>query len=814
MYVRLELCTRPGWSDPQADTLTGLMQRMKPELARKIRWARILRVFWMDLQAQRDQAVAAIQSGFGDLVLTWAFTGDLVPSAAGATGSLQDLMQASPHRPGVFYGIEKRIRLDRLDSESTWALETIQVALGRKNIEDRVSSGALLLLEGNELDNSDLEWIAKHAFAAASSESWTIFTEEELKRNARFQSDQVAKYINPSALTVSERWLQRAKTRLWVQKESVPAAAFTAFERTTADHHSDEEWINRQIPKAWIRPNNQRGMCVLDFDEQQLLVGGLECDRELKICEFGRVAIRASGKSHGVQIEGISLSTRTKMNEHTEWNLLENAQLCDEFAKQWDVPVIWSSDHVTEEPESLSVINWVGTLDREKNGHFFDFEPIGVDGRLWFIGPAEEKRNLSRDLLSLERLDRLQREFQIKNEVLGVFPVTDTTLKNALAEILPIIQGASIHLKGSIPEAQKFWEQTQLDGFIWIIQRGSEEKIQKLLGDFGISFLDLGETDSTGGLHLLHEGKVVLEIPEIENILSNPVLPASNGAPIHRVHESRRRRLFAGQALLMNTQSHPLSNEAPVVIRPSLSKTTGVLFSGGFCENAESLKYTVRRALAGGAQFGTEDSVFGLQIVDEGWSTDDWKEMSQWLIELGIPVLNYIKKFSKRQPGGRGYVQVIGKVTDIRNCRLEETKQSGMNLYWFGWKNDTSGAFDEKRTYSWLGSTDGRLQMSLQGCVAYKKNTLNETLVRALSASQMGADINIPEDLGEGFFTLISDADRFPLEEEWRTFNISYANLGRTNSSSPSVLIRTPGKEAQIVSTLDWLKNWKEGQVT
>src|SRR4051812_4093138 len=116
MFVRIETGQKAEFSDPEANQLISLLKEVRTDqsfgaIAERLRWLRKLKVFWVHLNAPRDRVVHAIQTLFKNRVTDWVFTGDLLPSAAGSTGTLFDIMQEAPHRPGVFHGIEKRTRL-------------------------------------------------------------------------------------------------------------------------------------------------------------------------------------------------------------------------------------------------------------------------------------------------------------------------------------------------------------------------------------------------------------------------------------------------------------------------------------------------------------------------------------------------------------------------------------------------------------------------------------------------------------------------------------------------------------------------------
>src|SRR4051812_45554948 len=99
---------RPEFGDPQAQGLLRKLELAHPLIRKKIRWARLLDLYWLDLPCSREELIPAINEVFYDRVLQWMFTGNLIPSAGGKHGGLLDLMESAPNRPGKFRGIERR----------------------------------------------------------------------------------------------------------------------------------------------------------------------------------------------------------------------------------------------------------------------------------------------------------------------------------------------------------------------------------------------------------------------------------------------------------------------------------------------------------------------------------------------------------------------------------------------------------------------------------------------------------------------------------------------------------------------------------
>jgi hypothetical protein len=325
--------------------------------------------------------------------------------------------------------------------------------------------------------------------------------------------------------------------------------------------------------------------------------------------------------------------------------------------------------------------------------------------------------------------------------------------------------------------------------------------------DLSADFHDLGHTDTNGGIRVLLDGQVMYESAELKKSFGSTSANLSGIG--YAMHESKRKRSFHANRLLLNTMVHPLSQDAPIILRPDPRKGVGIAFTSGFCVMASEAITLVRRLIAVGAQFGQDESILGVTVQDVGMLETEWFRFRQWLIELGIPILGYKSLATTRSSSGFIQIAATGKVGDVRNCRLEELRIMGANLYWFGHKEITSAAFEERRVLSWLGGVDGRMQGALQGCITIGEIGLEESIIQSMVTSQNGADVLLPDTSTkeEGFLALVSDADRFPLEDEWRTFGISFHYLGRTNASSTLLLRR--GTESRMVSIVEQYKIWR-----
>ncbi|MGK5085678.1 AIR synthase-related protein [Bdellovibrionota bacterium FG-1] len=205
MYARIEVAMRPEFADPAADAILRKIELAYPEIRRKIRWARLLDVCWLDLPATREELIPAITEVFWDRVLQWLFTGNLIPSAAGKQGGVPDLMEKAPNRPGRFWALERRFRPGVTDNIGRTSMEAFEIVLGRSLNGGRSSSGSLLVVEGQELDEDSLAVIARDIFCNELVETWTIVPEAELKKNDRFHQERIKLDLPKILLKGSDR---------------------------------------------------------------------------------------------------------------------------------------------------------------------------------------------------------------------------------------------------------------------------------------------------------------------------------------------------------------------------------------------------------------------------------------------------------------------------------------------------------------------------------------------------------------------------------------------------------------------------------
>jgi phosphoribosylformylglycinamidine synthase subunit PurSL len=205
VFARIEVAMKPEFNDPAAQAVLRKIEMSHPEIRKKIRWARMLDVYWLDLPTSREEVIPALTEVFWDRVLQWLFTGNLIPSAAGKTGGIQDILTSAPFRPGKFWGLERRFRPGVTDNVGRTVLEAFEIVLGRKLTDARAASGSMLVVEGNLLNEDDLSLIARDVFCNELIESWTLVPEIELMKSEQFHQERVKRELPKVSLKQIER---------------------------------------------------------------------------------------------------------------------------------------------------------------------------------------------------------------------------------------------------------------------------------------------------------------------------------------------------------------------------------------------------------------------------------------------------------------------------------------------------------------------------------------------------------------------------------------------------------------------------------
>lgn len=200
MFVRIEVALKPEYPDNLAVPLLRRMEMSDPHLRKLVRWARSMTVYWLDLPLSREELIYASQETLWDPVLHWLFTGNLIPSAAGKHGNVEDVLETAPNRPGKFFALEKRFRLGVTDHAANTLIASFEAVLKKKlGPETRVATGSMLLLEGPSLTEEHLARIAREYFSNELLESWTLSSEKEISHTERFHPERVKREMPKAA---------------------------------------------------------------------------------------------------------------------------------------------------------------------------------------------------------------------------------------------------------------------------------------------------------------------------------------------------------------------------------------------------------------------------------------------------------------------------------------------------------------------------------------------------------------------------------------------------------------------------------------
>ncbi|MBU6376370.1 MAG: hypothetical protein KGQ59_10270, partial [Bdellovibrionales bacterium] len=237
MFVRIEVAFRPDYPDPLANNLLKRVQIHDADLRKKIRWARLLEVYWLEIPRAREEIIPACLEIFQDKVTQWLFTGNLIPSASGKFGGIEDLLEASPVRPGHFWGLERRLRQGVMDSKAQSVLEALKLILGEPLPGVRASTGQLLVLEGAQITEEDLSRFSRNIWCNPQVETWSFLSQDELSGNDRFFQDRVRK--DESVKPLASVRPNNPTLQSFAQRFSSPRVTTLAAESAKATHRPD-----------------------------------------------------------------------------------------------------------------------------------------------------------------------------------------------------------------------------------------------------------------------------------------------------------------------------------------------------------------------------------------------------------------------------------------------------------------------------------------------------------------------------------------------------------------------------------------------
>jgi hypothetical protein len=801
MFCRVETGFKSEFTDPEATLVLNKIREIHPSLAEKIRWIRKLRVTWMEIDAPRDKVVQSIQAAFKNRVTDWVFTGDLLPSAAGSTGTLYDLMQESPFRPGVFHGIEKRKRLSVHDEESLVVLDAIQTVIGRKSSADRVVTGELLLLEGAKLVQSDLEWVARNWFAREQTESWSLLSEEELKRNSRFQGEQVAKYLASPQTAVRSKLLQfRSPSR--PQDLPIHWARVNELLRTRLPDFSSKASLCQG--DEWSFLSDMR------FSSSKVQMEPLS-ETEFQLCRHQLEHFDQKGEMRLQTVLGVlperSRLWRSEIEGESPLKVRDDFEIAlERVAESTNTPLAVMK--VLEEAhESLPAYFWTGSISLI-NPSLLPPNPRenGSISELLFVGYADQ--GLIRNLTFMSELKSVFRH-AIQGEAVDFsIHASGRSLLQCLKSGRSSLQyGMDIQIDGVTDWFKRFFESALSLGFIWGINPDKKEWLLRELDLRFIPYLSFGTTTLTGDVRILEGGavKAGATIQEFfgasasteageESLLEEPLFLKEE-----RKQPGRFRNRFATEELILKPEPFHASVATPLVVRPSLESWSGLMVLSDLVDqefSSKHLDYLLRKCTAMGGQINSIQVSYMNGLRE--WS----KSLKKVEREYGIQVSEI--EFAS-EPDIQAHwmaIQVVAKVSDIRTVRTEELKFTQDRIYWL------SGDFEQPGT-RWLAGFEGRYQSGLHSAVAIEATEepakgVVDALSFALKKRKLGAEVRLQHHFPGGFFVSVSENERYAIEEEWRVLGVEFEFVGRV-TSTPYLVIRNEVDQVETISIEDIL---------
>lgn len=806
MFVRIETGPKAEFSDPEAQLLWSQLKDVRvlspgelnsesqAPIAERLRWLRKMKVFWVHLSAPRDRVVQAVQLVFKNRVTDWVFTGDLLPSAAGVSGTLFDLMQEAPHRPGVFHGIEKRTRLQMHDEDGGVLLDALQTILGRRSTEDRVVSGELLLVEGAKLTPQDLEWLAKYWFAHESQESWSILSEEELKKNSRFQGEQVAKYLSNPAERMPSRLLQFRQSSKstgpeidWTKIQVAVKAPLECSGTATVDEGEEfnlSSEIRFHAEDIQVRTQAQVESQLV---RQQLWHEALQCEPRLQtvlsvLPDAHRLWRGELHGSHPLRVQSEFHWALKRIAETTDTPVVHMKSL--ESADENEPSYFWSS--------TVAVGRGTKSSSREVG------RDQGMSGLFWISHS---------DLISAKLVQFALEQCLQGQAIQFSIPASGLPLLEVLKRAKPEMgYGFDLVVDGVETWFQKHFLSPLPLGQIWGVKDSKREWVIEELRTRGITFVHFGTTSMNGDVRILEKGEVKIK-STIKDFFNVKLIESTKDLldePLYLDHERKQPKIlknrFSTEELVLKPEGRHVSIASPVVIRPSLSSWSGVMVLSDLQSvefDDSGMEYLFRKCTAvGGVIHSIQTSmVNGLKR---------WKKILDRAEEKFS--IQHNQKETVVFPAVQSHwlaLQLICKVNDIRSIRSEDFKHPQDRIYWL------PGAFDDsasKPVNRWLACMEGRYQNSLHNAVAIERSEGRQgvinTLIYALTKRKLGAELKVQHHFPGGYFVSMSENERFAVEEEWRMMGIEFEFVGRT-TSSPFLVIRDENDRAETVAIED-----------
>jgi hypothetical protein len=787
MFVRVEIGYKAEYIDPEARQIHQKIMEIHPQLAERIRWVRKLKCCWLELDSHRDRVIQAMQQVFKLPVTHWLFTGDLLPSAAGSSGTLQDLMQAAPFRPGVFHGIEKRKRFSYHDEEANVIKDAVQTVLGDPHAVKAAITGELLLIEGSKLTQSDLEWISRNWFAGDKSESWSLISEDELKKNSRFQGEQVAKYLGNAPARHRNRLLQFREMEHPTQEGIDFVRVQEVFRRTVPvyeRHYTqiEEEWtLNPEVRFASdALLHNTRMEVEFNLALQQLeeISEGFEPKLQTVLGVLPssrRVWAGDSQGNHPIRVKEEFENSLQDVSETTATPIVQMKLFEDSV--DGDPSYFWSTtlgismqkNPVPEANEKADFI-WIG--DRES--------------------PAYQ------DLVFVEMLKSALQYARDAKAISYVLPCAGLSLLEVLKRATPLSYGFDLQLDGCEKWFKASLEKPMTLSQIWGVRPEQKTWLFNELNLRGIPYFQLGNSNLSGDVRILHEGQIKLQmnirdffktepIGIEELLLEEPIFDTSKIEK--RIQPLRFKNRFGVEELLLKPEPIHTSIASPVVLRPDPNYWTGLMVLSDLCGeefNMVHMEYLLRKCTALGGQ------IRSMQISMLNGLKSWYQVIKEVESDFGIQLTQFEIKARPENTAHWLALQLVARMNDIRNIRSEDFKQAGDRIYWL------PGGFDQPAT-RWLAGLEGRYQNSLHSAIAIEPseytdakqgmNGVINTLTFALMKRKLGAELRLQHYFPGGFFVSVGENERYAVEEEWAIMGIESEWVGKV-TSTPHLVIR------------------------
>ncbi len=788
MFVRVETGYKAEFIDPEARRIQKKISEIHPHLAEKIRWIRKLKCYWLEIDASRDRIIQSIQHVFKNPVTHWLFTGDLLPSAAGSFGTLQDLMQASPYRPGIFHGIEKRKRFSFHDEEANVIKDIVQTVLEDHHAVKSTITGELLLIEGVKLTQSDLEWIARNWFAGDKSESWSIISEDELKKNSRFQSEQVAQYLSTTPVQSRSRLLQFRQMGLPPEDHIDWRGVEELFRGTVTLHEKhffqiEEEWLLRPEIRFSSDSLLQNTRMELEFHlaSQQLESVAEGFTSQLQtvlgvLPNINRAWLGEESGNHPIRVRD-EFETAIKNVSETTATPIVQMKLYED-SNENEPSFFWSS--------SLGIA-------LQKN------DAVETTERTDFIWIGDPVSPSYQDLVFVQSLKSAIQHARDAKALSFVLPCSGMTLIEVLKRAAPLAYGFDLVVDGKESWFNKVLESPISLSQIWGIRSEQKNWLLNELGLRGIPYFHLGTSNLSGDIRVIHKGQTMFQLNLTDFFKTVPVQPEvsllkeafadSNLKREKLIQPVKFKNRYSVEELLLKPEPHHASIASPVVLRPDLNLWTGIMVLSDLCSDdfdSKHMEYLLRKCTALGGQIRSMQ--FSMMNGLNSW----YQVIKHVESEYGIQLTQMETIELPQKKSHWLALQLVARMNDIRNIRSEDFKQSGDRIYWL------PGGFEQPAT-RWLAGMEGRYQNSLHSAIAIEPSDSNaskpgmdgviNTLTFALMKRKLGAELRLQHYFPGGFFVSLGENERYSVEEEWTAMGIEFEWIGKV-TSTPHLVIR------------------------